>query len=141
MAFKSKEKIKERLELDELLESVESKKHKLKPLPEYTYEYDADDSVDASLPAAPNTSASDLKKLNELITDFSRLLERSHFREFIEAQEKPWRWHLINFFTSLFKGIGFVFGAALATSSLLFIWSQLNWAGLRSLLQVLRQTF
>lgn len=131
------EKIKsERLELDELLESVESKKHKLKPIPEYTFEYDTDTSSDMR---AEVKNTDELKKINDLITDFSRLMERTHFKEFIEAQEKPWRWHFINFFTSILKGIGFVFGGALATSSLLFIWSQLNWVGLLTILRVLRK--
>jgi len=128
------EKIKsERLELDELLESVESKKHKLKPIPEYSFEYDSEE------PRTENKNPDEFKKINDLITDFSRLMERTHFKEFIEAQEKPWRWHFINFFTSILKGIGFVFGAALATSSLLFIWSQLNWVGLLTILRVLRK--
>jgi hypothetical protein len=136
MRSKSEKIRSERLELDELLESVESKKHKLKPIPEYTFEYDAD--------ASPGERSSvknsdELKKINDLITDFSRLMERAHFKEFIEVQERPWRWHFINFFTSILKGIGFIFGAALAISSILFIWSQLNWVGLITLLRVLKK--
>lgn len=127
-------KNKERLELDELLESVESKKHKLKPIPEYTFEYDVNEE-----PRTEVKNTDELKKINELITDFSRLMERSHFREFIEAQERPWRWHFINFFTSILKGIGFIFGATLAISSILFIWSQLNWVGLITLLRILKK--
>jgi len=134
MRSKSEKTRSERLELDELLESVESKKHKLKPIPEYTFEYD----VDAE-PRAKVSHPDELKKINDLITDFSRLMERSHFREFIEAQERPWRWHFINFFTSILKGIGFVFGASLATGSILFIWSQLNWVGLITILRVLKK--
>jgi len=129
-------KSKERLELDELLESVESKKHKLKPIPDYTFEYDLE------TPAHDRASfknTDEIKKINDLITDFSRLMERAHFKEFIEVQERPWRWHFINFFTSILKGIGFVFGAALATGSILFIWSQLNWVGLLTVLRVLRK--
>ncbi len=133
MRSKSEKNRNERLELDELLESVESKKHKLKPIPEYSFEYDSEES------RTENKNPDEFKKINDLITDFSRLMERAHFKEFIEAQEKPWRWHFINFFTSILKGIGFVFGAALATSSLLFIWSQLNWVGLLTILRVLRK--
>jgi hypothetical protein len=66
-------------------------------------------------------------------------MERSHFKEFIETQERPWRWHFINFFTSILKGIGFIVGATLAIGSILFIWSQLNWMGLITILRVLKK--
>jgi len=108
--------------LNELLETVESKKALLKPLPSKTNP-SLNDMTDAEQDMFTQAEEKKIDKLTRVIDKLSVILDRSHFSEYVTSQQRPVRLLFTNLFIGIFRGFGFAVGATVILSFSIYLTS------------------
>lgn len=106
--------------LDELIESVSAKEDLLVPLSEkdrkkknkkekpepVAIEKLSEEKVESPQVTYPENES--IEHMADLIRHLSRVLDRSHFAEYVALQNRPFKFILRNFWAGFFKGLGFL---------------------------------